>query len=141
MIIAQAVLSYFRARSCPLDFKLSTLDEYVWQNSRRARSPESAGRILRQLRQKGYIEYVVVNRARSHYKLLAVHASPKLPRKRPKPVAVTGSPYDALLEDLPLKVLRKVYRLVASETHPDHGGDAEVMAKVNAAWRKIQTTA
>lgn len=36
------------------------------------RAPDSAGRILRLLRQKGVIDYVVVNRGQSHYRLVDV---------------------------------------------------------------------
>lgn len=53
---------------------------------------------------------------------------------RPEP----GDPYRALLESLPKDVLKKVYRLIAAEVHPDKGGTTEQMQKVNAAWDRIK---
>lgn len=48
------------------------------------------------------------------------------------------SPFHELLVDLPLEVLRKVYRVLALEYHPDRGGDHARMAAINEAWSKIQ---
>lgn len=50
----------------------------------------------------------------------------------------SGDPYRALLESLPKDVLKKVYRLIAAEVHPDKGGTTEQMQKVNAAWDRIK---
>lgn len=48
------------------------------------------------------------------------------------------SPYHDLLADLPVEVLRKVYRVLALEYHPDRGGDHVRMTAINEAWKRIQ---
>ena len=63
----------------------------------------------------------------------------------PQEVAPTNghSPYHSLLCDLSLEVLRKVYRVIALECHPDRNPLRrdechELMTKVNEAWAKVQ---
>lgn len=48
------------------------------------------------------------------------------------------SPFHDLLCDVPFGTLQKVYRVLAMECHPDRGGNPEVMARINVAWRQIQ---
>jgi hypothetical protein len=48
------------------------------------------------------------------------------------------SPFHMLLVDLPLPILKKVYRVIATEIHPDRGGSTELMQKVNDAWALIE---
>jgi hypothetical protein len=54
-----------------------------------------------------------------------------------------GSPFHDLLCDLKLEVLRKVYRVIALECHPDRNPERRdechsLMTKVNEAWARIQ---
>jgi len=42
-----------------------------------------------------------------------------------------------LIPDLPADVVRKVYRLLMFEIHPDRGGDPELARRVNDAWAKL----
>lgn len=37
-----------------------------------------------------------------------------------------------------LDVLRTAYRRLASENHPDRGGDPDRMAEINRAWQQAQ---
>lgn len=48
-----------------------------------------------------------------------------------------ASPYHDLIAKLPFAVLKKVYRVIALECHPDRGGDTKLMVQVNAAWERI----
>lgn len=48
------------------------------------------------------------------------------------------SPYHDLLVDVPEGTLRKVYRVLAIDCHPDRGGSTELMAKINTAWAEIE---
>jgi len=58
----------------------------------------------------------------------------------PDPFAVLGLPADASLDDV-----RAARRRLAKELHPDHGGDADRMREVNAAFdravRQLRTRA
>lgn len=47
-------------------------------------------------------------------------------------------PYRAMLEGLPHATLKKIYRLIAVEHHPDKGGDGELLKRVNAAWDRLK---
>jgi hypothetical protein len=49
-----------------------------------------------------------------------------------------GSAYTELLAPLPDELLKRVYRLLATECHPDKGGSHEVMTKINQAWARIK---
>ena len=51
-------------------FYASALCNYVWRYYQCA--PESPGRILRQLRLEGYLDYEVVNRAQALYKVTEI---------------------------------------------------------------------
>lgn len=63
----------------------------------------------------------------------------KPPPPPPRPAAGQGtSPYHDMIARLPPDVLKKVYRLIATECHPDKGGSTEIMQRVNAAWDKIR---
>ena len=37
-----------------------------------------------------------------------------------------------------VKLLKKVYRQIAAEIHPDKGGKPEAMVTLNAAWAAIK---
>jgi hypothetical protein len=57
-------------------------------------------------------------------------------------VAVGGGgndPFSAMLRVAPDDVLKKVYRMIAAEIHPDKGGDPQAMVTLNAAWAAIKT--
>lgn len=49
-----------------------------------------------------------------------------------------ASPFHEMICDAPLDTLRKVYRVLAIDCHPDKGGNKDTMAKINVAWDKIQ---
>lgn len=65
--IAHHVLAFCRARmeSAQLEFRMEELQEYV--RARVGIAPDSAGRILRHLRQQQLVEYHVINRRASIY--------------------------------------------------------------------------
>lgn len=63
------VLQFCRERDGSI-FNMPELEAYV--AARRPVTPGSAGRILRQLREKGYVEYNVVNRRKAAYRLYSV---------------------------------------------------------------------
>lgn len=50
----------------------------------------------------------------------------------------TGDPYSEFLRCLPDMLLKKVYRLIVSDLHPDKGGSSEEMAKINSLWQVIK---
>jgi hypothetical protein len=52
------------------EFHVETLREYVYQNVRGYVAPASPDRILRNLRQRGTVNYTVVSRSKSLYKSL-----------------------------------------------------------------------
>ena len=58
-----------------------------------------------------------------------------LPQER---TATNGSPFHDMLCDVPMVTLKKVYRTLAIDCHPDRGGSSELMAKINDAWRQIE---
>lgn len=70
--IAGTVLQFCRWRiiGAPHEFRMAELQGYVLQHTGVA--PDSPGRILRDLRQRGLIDYRVVNRRASLYQLLGV---------------------------------------------------------------------
>jgi hypothetical protein len=56
-------------------------------------------------------------------------------------VVVEGAskdPFGAMLRVAPAEVLKKVYRMIASEIHPDRGGKPEDMVTLNQAWDAIK---
>lgn len=55
-------------------FRMEELTAFVAARAQVA--PDSPGRILRQLRRAGHVDYHVVNRAESLYELTAVRAAP-----------------------------------------------------------------
>jgi hypothetical protein len=46
--------------------------------------------------------------------------------------------YSELLSGLPNDVLKKVYRTIALECHPDKGADPKLLSTANVAWEKIK---
>lgn len=56
-------------------------------------------------------------------------------------VVVEGSgkdPFGAMLRVAPPEVLKKVYRMIAVEIHPDKGGKPEDMVTLNQAWDAVK---
>lgn len=49
-----------------------------------------------------------------------------------------NDPFGAMLRFAPPEVLKKVYRLIAAEIHPDKGGKPEDMVTLNSAWAEIK---
>jgi DnaJ-class molecular chaperone len=45
-----------------------------------------------------------------------------------------------LLEDAPLEIVKCVYKTLATQNHPDVGGDADAMVEINAAYEQILKT-
>jgi hypothetical protein len=68
--IQSAVLAFCRAR-VGHEFHMDTLFHFVHSHTGHA-APDSAGRILRLLRQEGLVGYEVVNRRQSLYRVTAV---------------------------------------------------------------------
>ena len=70
--IGGIVLDFYRSRlrSGCHEFHMDQLTEYVQANLAEALAPDSPGRILRQLRKVGRLEYIVLNRQQSLYKFL-----------------------------------------------------------------------
>jgi hypothetical protein len=59
-------------------------------------------------------------------------------RKRESVNSCAVSPYHELVAKVPNSTLVKVYRLLATELHPDKGGAHELMVRVNSAWDRIK---
>lgn len=55
-------------------------------------------------------------------------------------VVGSDSPYSilGLKDNAPWEAVKKAYRALAMQHHPDHGGDAEVFKKVAGAYRVIE---
>jgi hypothetical protein len=72
------------------DFRMDDLVEFV-RTKVPTLAPDSASRVLRDLRQHGALGYIVVSRRGSHYRLLSDYerVSPKR-RKRGRPVGTTN---------------------------------------------------
>lgn len=49
-----------------------------------------------------------------------------------------NDPYSNLLKLAPDETLKKIYRMIAAEIHPDKGGKTEDMATLNTAWADIK---
>ena len=62
---------------------------------------------------------------------------PPPPRQKPKPKAV--DPYQVLhlRETAPPELVKVAYRCLAQIHHPDHGGDTDVMQRINDAYRRL----
>lgn len=54
-------------------FELDVLQLHVWAMTRGTSNPSSVDRILRDLRKRGVIDYVCINRRESRYRIRAVH--------------------------------------------------------------------
>lgn len=54
-------------------------------------------------------------------------------------IIATSSPYQKLhlLDTAPLEVVKSVYKTLSRINHPDHGGDADEMVALNAAYEEI----
>lgn len=50
----------------------------------------------------------------------------------------TKDPFGAMLRVAPPDLLKKVYRMIAAEIHPDRGGKPEDMVTLNQAWDQIK---
>jgi len=64
--IAPMILMFAREQGCGAPFRVETLRRYV-RTRAPGIAPDSPGRVLRQLRLKGALDYVVVNRRQSLY--------------------------------------------------------------------------
>lgn len=65
--IAKLILSFFNARPVGSQFHMADLTKYVGAHV--VIAPDSAGRILRDMRQAGELNYSVVNRRNSLYRI------------------------------------------------------------------------
>jgi hypothetical protein len=68
--IGLSVYGFCRERGCGSSFHMTELTD--WARRMTGTAPDSPGRILRALRQNGHIEYEVVDRAKSLYRLTRV---------------------------------------------------------------------
>jgi len=64
------VLAFCRGRGVDAEFHAAELHEYVGSHI----APASADRILRNLRQCGHVDYVIINRRASLYQITAMNA-------------------------------------------------------------------
>ena len=73
-VIAQLIVGFchFRLRSNTPEFHADQLRDHILRHTAGCSAPGSADRILRDLRRKGRVSYVVVNRAQSLYRILSV---------------------------------------------------------------------
>ena len=67
--IGKNVLAFCRSRGVQGTFHASDLHDYVGASV----APASADRILRHLRQKGYVDYIILNRRASFYQITSVN--------------------------------------------------------------------
>jgi hypothetical protein len=74
----------------------------------------------------------LVEIAERYYKVNVVE------QEAPKVLVSGDNPYSELLEGLPDDVLKKIYRLIAVECHPDRGNDGKLLSVANGAWGKIK---
>ena len=73
-VIAQLIVGFCHARLLAnvSEFHADELQAHVHRHTAGCSAPGSADRILRDLRRKGRVSYVVVNRAQSLYRILSV---------------------------------------------------------------------
>lgn len=69
--IHSLVLNYCRAH-VGRHFYMKDLARFVYESTKGMTAPDSAGRILRDLRQRGVVRYDVVNRSKSLYRVVEV---------------------------------------------------------------------
>jgi len=77
----------------------------------------------------------VLSVVRSHY------GEPTILEQETQVVVVGNTEADAfstMLKLAPDEILKKVYRMIAIELHPDKGGKSEDMAALNVAWDEIK---
>ncbi len=57
-----------------------------------------------------------------------------------QPVISDGdtSPYSQMLKLASNELIKKIYRLIANEVHPDRGGDPQAMSVLNDCFEKIK---
>lgn len=67
--VAPVILDFWKSRGIGAQFHMSELTEFV--RRRTPIAPDSAGRILRDMRQAGEINYRVIDRRRSLYRIEA----------------------------------------------------------------------
>lgn len=65
--VAGFVVAFFKTAGIGAEFHVDQLRRYVLQHYPTA--PDSAGRIMRDLRQRGYLDYEVLNRRDSLYRI------------------------------------------------------------------------
>lgn len=70
--IARAILTFCRSRLATGQSEFHADDLRAWVSVREATAPGSADRILRDLRRAGVVDYRVVNRAQSLYRVVSV---------------------------------------------------------------------
>ncbi len=68
--IAPAILDYFQAHGVGYEFHVDSLRRWIAARYPGI-APDSAGRIMRDLRQSGVLDYEVVNRRQSLYQITA----------------------------------------------------------------------
>lgn len=68
--IAGLILEFFEVRGIGAQFHMAELMRFV--NSHMIIAPDSAGRILRDMRQDGELNYAVIDRRKSLYRIEAV---------------------------------------------------------------------
>ena len=71
--IGGTVLAFFNARGVGQRFFAGDLCSYVWEELGPC-APDSPGRVMRDLRLHGHLDYEVVNRARALYQVTRVAA-------------------------------------------------------------------
>lgn len=107
--IGDAILAFCRGRT---QFHMQELVDGV-QDDGAAIAPDSASRILRDLRAKGVLNYRVLSRRNSHYELLPLTPIQHAPAPPPRPSkAETGKALDEIVQLLrgqqPSPELRKL---------------------------------
>lgn len=71
-VVAPLILAFWRERGVGTRFHMAELTEYV--RSQTMIAPDSAGRILRDMRQAGELNYAVIDRRKSLYEIQATES-------------------------------------------------------------------
>lgn len=83
---------------------------------------------------------VLLGVLRDHYAKVEEHTGAGGSKHAPPPTAVVKSDHDPLSTMIHLAndgTLKKIYRLIALDVHPDHGGSTQAMAELNTAWKQV----
>lgn len=72
--IAPTIVGYFRHRGVGAEFRVDDLRAHIARHFPGI-APDSAGRIMRDLRGRGTIDYAVINRRQSLYRITSVRTS------------------------------------------------------------------